>query len=408
MKLRIYKQNFTTIYITIIIIILAIVREFIESTWIQYADEMLAIFAIFKIFWRYPKIHKNNNANKLFKVTSITLVILVIVGLISNMVSRVILNTIPISIDLFSMIKLPIVFLYVYGIVSDKEKKVILNNLKLLSKIFIITAFLCGIVNFFADIGMSYDIRYGIRSYTFIYENPAALNEVLIISYIIILVTSSKKSRNIFGIMAMLSIIFTLRAIGIGVVGIIIMFNVYFNHKDANKPLKPYKLIPFALGAILLGFNQINEYFITGTSLRALLMKNSIVIFKRFFPFGSGFATYGSDQAYKHYSSLYYEFGYHKIYMLSPEHGYVANDNFWPMIIAQFGIIGCICYIYLVYYQFKIILQLRTNREIKISAIALLALLFIASLGNAIYTSSSGMMLYIILGCIIKMEEGVK
>lgn len=402
------NQNFTTIYITINIIIFAIVKEFIKSPWTQYADEIFTIFAIFKIFQEYHKIRENNNVNKLFKVTSITLVVLVIVGLISNMRSKVILNPIPIFIDLFSMIKIPIVFLYVYAIISDKEKEVILNNLKLISKIFISIAFLCGIVNFFKDIGMSYDIRYGIRSYRFIYANPAALNEVLIIAYIIILVTSSKKSRNIFGIMAMLSVIFTLRGIGIGVVGIIIMFNIYFNYKDANEPLKPYKLIPFALGAILLGFNQINEYFITGTSLRALLMKNSIVVFKRFFPFGSGFATYGSDQAYKHYSSLYYEFGYHNIYMLSPEHGYVANDNFWPMIIAQFGIIGCICYIYLVYYQFKIILELRTNKEIKISSIALLSLLFIASLGNAIYTSASGMMIYIILGCIIKMEEGVK
>lgn len=404
MKLRIYKQNFTTLYITITIIIFAVIRTFSDSIWVQYSDEAFAVFSLLCIIWKYPLIHKNSNANKLFKVTLVTLVVLVIVGLISNIVSKVILKPIPIVIDLFGMIKLPLAFLYVYAIVSDKEKKIILNNLKLLAKIFIIIAFLCGIANLFTNIGMSYDIRYGIRSYTFIYKNPAALNEVLIISYAIISVTSSRKANRFFGFMAILSIIFTFRGIGIGVAGLIIMFKIYFYYKDANKPLRPYKLIPFAFVAILLGINQIKEYFITGTSLRALLLKNSIVVFKRFFPLGSGFATYGSDQAYKNYSRLYYEFGYNNIYMLSPEHGYVANDNFWPMIIAQFGAIGFVCYLYLVYCQFKIILNLKANREIKVASISLLALVFIASLGNAIYTSASGMMIYIILGCIIKTE----
>lgn len=401
MKLRFYKQNFITIYVTILIITFAILGEYIDSPLIQYADEIFTVFAIIQIIWRYPRLINNNNYNKLFKVTFIVLISLVGIGIISNMLSKAITISTPIFIDLFSIIKLPIVFLYMYAIVKDGEKKTILNNLKIPSELFIIVVFICGILNFFIEIGMSYDIRYGIRSFTFIYANPGALNAALIIAYTIVLVTASNKIKRIVGSMALLSVIFTLRGAGIGVVGIIIMLEIYFYYTDSNKSIKVYKLIPFSILACILGYNQIYEYFISGTSLRALLLKNSIVVFKRFFPLGSGFATYGSDQAFKHYSKLYYEFGYNNIYMLNEQNGYVANDNFWPMIIAQFGIVGILCYAYLVYYQFKMVLKLKTNRYIKISAIALLSLLFIGSLGNAVYTSASGMMVYIVLGCIL-------
>lgn len=123
MKLRIYKQNFITLYVTILIIVFAILGEFIESPLIQYADELFTLFAFSQILLKYNRLHKNYKLNKLFKVTLTTLIVLVIVGLISNVISKVILNPMPIAIDLFGMIKLPIVFLYVYGIVSDKEKK---------------------------------------------------------------------------------------------------------------------------------------------------------------------------------------------------------------------------------------------------------------------------------------------
>lgn len=407
MKLRTENQTFASIYITILVVVFALLREFIKSPLIQYADEIFTLFALSQIIYQYNKIREDEKSNKLFKVTLITLGIIVIVGLISNINSRVTLNIVSIGIDLFSMIKLPIVFLYIYSILSNEEKNTILNNLKSLSEIFIAIAFLFGIVNFFVDIGMSYDIRYGIRSYTFIYNNPGGLNAALIIAYTIVLLTSCEKRKKIIGPMALLTVVFTLRGAGIGVVGIILMLTIYFHYQDPTKVLKPYKLIPFALGGILLGANQIKEYFLLGTSLRSLLLKNALVVYKRFFPLGSGFATYGSDQAFKNYSSLYYEFGYNDIYMLSKDTGYVANDNFWPMIIAQFGTLGLICYLYLVYYQFEMVLALQTNKYVKISSIALLALLFIGSLGNAVYTSASGMLVYIVLGCIISREEGV-
>ena len=55
------------------------------------------------------------------------------------------------------------------------------------SKAFILVAFLGGLVNLAAEVGLSYDLRYGIRSYKFIYENPAALNEVLLVSLVVIM-----------------------------------------------------------------------------------------------------------------------------------------------------------------------------------------------------------------------------
>lgn len=215
----------------------------------------------------------------------------------------------------------------------------------------------------------------------------------------------NKFTRTLFEFLALFTILMTFRGIGVGTVGIIIMLKIYAKKIGFEKPLSVGMMIPMAFGGFLLGYNQVKEYFIGSSSIRSILLKNAVVIMKRYFPLGSGFATYGSDQAFKHYSKLYYEFGYHYIYFLSPDNGAVANDNFWPMVMAQFGFFGLLLYLFLVYKQLQFVLHLKIKDRNKIVSIALLIFLFITSLGNAVYTSASGMLAYIMASLVINNLE---
>lgn len=100
-------------------------------------------------------------------------------------------------VDAFKLVKLPLVLFYVSCCLRPWEKRTLVRNLLLASKCFILLAFLGGIVNLAVDVGFSYDLRYGIRSYKFIYENPAALNEVLLVSLVLIMLGEGigKKSK---------------------------------------------------------------------------------------------------------------------------------------------------------------------------------------------------------------------
>lgn len=409
MKIIIWKQNVVTIYVTLVILVLALPNTFFDGSPVellfQYFDEIFTVFAFMQIFVNINKLKLDVSAFRLAKITFFLLFIILVLGFLSNYVSNLV-NLNPILIDLLGIIKAPIVFTYCISLISPQDKTSILHNLKLISMVFVLSAFICAIVNFVFDIGMSFDVRYGLRSFTFLYSNPGGLNIALLSAYTVLYVTVKNKfTRTLFEFLALFTILMTFRGIGVGTVGIIIMLKIYAKKIGFEKPLSVGMMIPMAFGGFLLGYNQVKEYFIGSSSIRSILLKNAVVIMKRYFPLGSGFATYGSDQAFKHYSKLYYEFGYHYIYFLSPDNGAVANDNFWPMVMAQFGFFGLLLYLFLVYKQLQFVLHLKIKDRNKIVSIALLIFLFITSLGNAVYTSASGMLAYIMASLVINNLE---
>ncbi|SFC09675.1 hypothetical protein [Streptococcus equinus] len=401
MKIIIPKQNFTTLYVTLTIIILATFSQINDNnTIIQYWDEIFTVFAAFKIVCGINAISSNYKKRQIFEVISVMLILIILVGLISNYYFHIASNNISILMDLFGLLKTPVIFVCTFLILTNEEKKSILFNMKNLAKIYVLSAFIFSLINLVINTSMTFDVRYGFRSFRFFYRNPGALNAAMLSAYSIISVTSHKTTRKIFLALTTIVIVLTFRGMGIGAVGVFIMLEVYTNLKKSNNEFSFKKLLPVSIIAFLLGYNQIEEYFIGSDSIRNLFLKNSIVILKRYFPIGSGFATYGSDQAYKNYSKLYYEFGYNNIYYLRPGNGIVANDNFWPMIIGQFGIFGFFAYISMILLQFKFVFSSKMDDKIKVIVISLLVFVFITSLGNAVYTSATGMLIYITAGVV--------
>lgn len=401
MHIRVRKQNFTTIYITITILLLSLHGTVIKAPFISFCDELFALFSIFEIVMHWKKSDIGLEQIKLRNATIIAVSVIIVVGLVSNVFSELV-GIGPILIDAFGIVKLQATFMYGICVLSEKNQRTIVHNIRPLAKIFIVTAFAFGAVNAVTDIGMSFDIRYGIRSFEFFYNNPGGLNATLFVAYAIVLKGEiSKRKSKIYMLLMMATVIMTLRGAGIGVLVVLLSLNIFNYYKKMNRPVNIRRLIPVFLLACVGAWNQIVEYYISGISLRSLVLRNSLVVMKRYFPLGAGFATYGSDQAFKHYSPLYYEFGYNDIYMLDKEHGYVANDNYWPMMLAQFGIIGTAAFLYLLYKQFSYILKLRIDSELKIVLIGLLSVLLIGSTGNAVYTSASGLLIYLIIGVVL-------
>ena len=127
--------------------------------------------------------------------------------------------------------------------------------------------------------------------------------------------------------------------------------------------LSPGNAVVILSALLFFGMDQFETYFNNTKSARANLLKYGIHTMSRFFPMGSGFATYGTDAAVKYYSPLYDEYGFNQIYGLSRYYSAFAHDTYWPAIMAQFGVFGTLLMVYLIYRLFVDVLRRAKNNR---------------------------------------------
>lgn len=354
------------------------------ENFLRYADECIALFCLIGLLIALA-------TRKRFNIEAVVIcscvLILMIFGLLGTLIANIGQRLFAIAVDAFSLLKMPISYIYFKYIFSSYQKRKFVDLMFPFASAIVVIAFLCGIINLFFDIGMDYDIRFGIKSFQFVYNNPGALGALMFACYAIFVMKSDNRYV-LLKVLAGLVILLTFRSGCIGALGVLVVFNVFIKSK-----VKMRHIIFAIIIAFLLGYSQLINYFFSGGTLRSTLVAGGIEVFKLYFPFGAGFASYGSDMAYRYYSPVYYEIGFDKIWGLNLINGSVINDNFWPMLLGQFGFVGVTCYLIILLVQFSYMLKANVTKSQKSIALSLYALLFIGSLGAAIYTSDMGVSL---------------
>lgn len=99
--------------------------------------------------------------------------------------------------------------------------------------------------------------------------------------------------------------------------------------------------------AAIIGFDQLTFYYTGNVSnfVRARLALDSIQLAGKNFPFGTGFATFGSALAAERYSPLYSQLGYGSLDGGSKQNPKYLCDTFWPTVISQSGWIGTVAFL---------------------------------------------------------------
>ncbi|MFR5876234.1 MAG: hypothetical protein ACLUFN_07065 [Eubacterium sp.] len=167
----------------------------------------------------------------------------------------------------------------------------------------------------------------------------------------------------------------------------VFLFFYFKRHKRLNAPIIMIMLV----GILLIGRYQINTYLMNEDAARHLFFKYSAVTANNYFPLGSGFGTYGSAEAAKNYSSLYYLYGFNKSWGMSPEYGSFLTDTYWPQLIGQFGWIGFGLMIIIYLRLFMTFTNLNFGPLKRAFLYAAFAQFMVHGIGSAILTSSSGM-----------------
>ena len=325
--------------------------------------------------------------------------LLCILGLVGNLVFGYQGSAFAIAVDLFTCIKIFVAYFAARIVLRGKGR--CLRAFQTIGKIFLVAA-ACGLLLHVAGVVQlgSGRVTFGIPCYQFIFSHPTNLAAYCV--GFSALMFAGKKPKTGWLVLSCLILISTQRAKAVAMAFVILFFLFYGAAKrDGGKPSKLVFLF-LGAGAVFLGMDQIQEYFLNSTAARSLLMQDGLAIAEQLFPFGSGFATFGTYMSGEYYSPLYYEYGLNVVWGLTPTNPSFASDTFWPAVIAQFGAIGLIVLIALLAQTYRSLSQDARNAGCWFAAYGAIPLyLLILSTSDASFFNYYGPFYALILGAIV-------
>lgn len=389
------KRNTFLYYVLVIIIYLLVFQNFLQVhiPIVKYADEALAVLI-------FPIILLRKNSWKI-KRYDLLLVIGLILILITGMYSSLKLKYQGITMMLSDALLVNKFFL-VYFLFNMLRKEIDeIESTKILFhfKIVTILLFILTILNYLFKL-YPYSYRYGIMSNRLFYQHPTFFAAACVFLLCGLIMFSEKINKKYLFI-TIFMIFTTLRTKAI-VFGIVALGLIIYLERS-NKKITFSKIGIIAIISVIIAFQQIEFYFIeVDNSARNVLLKTSIQIASDYFPLGTGFATFGSYFSAKEYSPIYSLYGISDIYGIQKDSPTFITDSFWPMILGQFGYLGLIVYVILLFIIFrKIQLEYKDSNKSKkkyIAKIIALAYLMISSTSESAFVNSLAIPLAIILG----------
>lgn len=357
-------------------------------------DELIALFSLICITHLFIK----GRLNKILKIIYIVLAGVTLLGLVSNLNSKLILQPFPILVDVLGLWKdfAPLIF-FSYLCNDMKVYRKVINNLYTPARVALLITCASAIIGQFVDIGVTSMMRYGLRQFDFFWHNGIGTGWLLFSSILIISCkTNSNKQFIQYLIIAAVPAILTFSSLVWCWLFVEVCLLVITSR---NKPFQKKYLVLLGLGVAYLSYEDISSYFLTEAP-RMVLITKGFEVANMYFPFGSGFATYGTEMAKRYYSDLYVQFGWSGTWALGEE-GLFLNDVFLGSIIGQFGWIGFIAYYFLFY---NIFAYANTNllvKNVRISLLSTIITIVVVSLGSASVKTMMGEFCFATLGIVL-------
>lgn len=341
-RTRVSTREIIYIFVALLLYFEIYLLQFITA--FRYFDELLAVLCLMKVLLEVFK--KNLDRIQIYMLLLMLLVLSI--GLVSNYRTNLQQNPEAVLTDVGSTFKVFVTYIGAALFLKPvKDKKFIVKTLATVMRFFVVIL-LGGLALHLTGIyPMGQDVRYGIPSYQFINDGPAQLS-MMFFTLLVILVADMRYDRHrrqlkfLFIVAAAVVWAFTLRTRAF--LYIAIFFVLYWLLVVKKKQIKLNWKTVLLVGIFLLVFSldQIDTYFGENKTARYWLLYYGFYTMRYYFPFGAGFACYGTDAAVKYYARLYIRYGFTRIWGLSPGYSMFAHDTYWPAIMGQFGFFGLV------------------------------------------------------------------
>lgn len=320
-----------------------------------YFDEILALYMLM-----YCLVSGNRKANKHHDHMAIIAISLLIVvwGIACNYYAGIQKAPLPIIEDIMSIFKFLFVYYGLREFLQNKglNTRAVLRFVMPIVKIYCAVLFVFAIANLFTNVGMHTEMRYGFRSFAFIYGvSGHIINQG---TYFLVLLSAEneilQKKNTFWKMVAIFLMACTVKSRAFELIAVYFALYYFFIFRKKRR----MGLEIGILGAVILlvGYSQFEYYFLREGTPRQMLVAGAVKLVREYFPFGTGFGTYGSSAAAKYYSSLYSVLGFSNRYGMTADSPMFLNDNYLPMIFAQFGLIVAFVFIWVLYKYSKAVL----------------------------------------------------
>jgi len=343
--------------------------------------------------------------------------IIAVIGLTSNISSyfkgyRT--NGVAIIGDFINFYKAFVVYFAIRLLSNNFDSKKVITKLRVFLKYIFLILIGFIIVDFIFKI-FPHPIRYEIYSYELFFKHPSRFAFAFAFIFIALFPKYYLKNKG-FLLAVLICGLLSLRVKYFGFVVISIFFMFY-----GKKLFKISKIYFFTILGILSSlivwffWYSFELYFsfdkIEDAWSRAVILYYSFFIGNDFFPLGTGFGTYSSYFSGKYYSWVYDLYSIDEVWGISRIYwGFIA-DQYWPMVLGQFGYLGLFSML-LVIYNFFLLFIKRITDNINdekyfnlLSVVLGLVLLIIDSTSDAILTQQRAVVMFIYFALIINSTK---
>lgn len=354
-----------------------------------YVDEMIAVALIFLGLVKLI-INKKNKLDKENIKILICMVVIAILGFVSNFVygyqniNYAIKDAIVVFKGIASYIMIQIV-------VKKFDMQRYSDYFNIQFKVITVAMFTLTIANVFLKIFPFYEIRFGFPTQQLIFSHPTYLASfgVVIIALLSAFMKSHKENWKYILMMCLVICSTGRTKIIIFLVG---YMYIYYVNMIRKRKLDRKDLISITVLGVVFAIGQIVSYLKNIYWARSAITVGSVLVARDHFPIGSGFGTYASWISGQHYSPLYYRYGMEVVPGLRPDFYEFIADTFWPMILGQFGFIGLMAFLYIIYNMYRKICK-SNNLYNYFAQLTLFLYMLVASLAEASFSGPSAVLI---------------
>lgn len=379
-----------------------------------FFDETVALFFTFVILFS-----KKIKFLKKEIIILFLLFLIAFIGLLSNYLTTLEgdkTDVIAITGDFITFFKAYIVYFGIRILAPKFNSKVVLKNIASFSELYFYFLLLLIIIDTIFNV-FPKSSRYGIHSYELFFGHASRFSFAFSFIFLILL-SKYQYSKKHYLLFILLIGLTSLRVKYFGFVLIAVMLMYYKNFIFRL----PKKAIFTVLGIFFIALffvfkDQVMMYFSTSNGWsRGVILNTSFLIGNDYFPFGTGFGTYSCFFSGNYYSWVYGKYGIDQVWGISQFFWGFVSDQFWPMVLGQFGYIGLFAYGIIIYQFITLFLQLlkktKTQKYNMLVALLGILLLLIDSSSDAIFTQNRAVVIFMLIALLINsyynIEKSVK
>ena len=382
-EFQIKITRYSIFELSIIVLALLTTLEGVVTYWfnvsVSYADDILTVLVIFYTLFVMLFFHKKSKFSiGLFFFP----IMMTVIGLIGNAINNYQNNTFAIVVDALAWQKFFLLYACFVVIFQHNENRLplYLQTSQKIAKFLIIYALFTAVLNLLGIIQLAPGHgRYGFPAFSF-GGHPS--NSASILAAIVGLLYWNEKDNTWYIYACLILLVLTFRFKGIAFACLVIYFVIKGKFDNIVKSKKRFPLImqmiPIVIGILCLCWEQIEFYFMNSTASRARALLTSFNIAAKSFPFGGGFASFGTTMAGAYYSDAYRQFGLSNVWGFMRDNYSFSGDGGFATIIGQLGWSGLLVIALNFNLIYKFIKKKSNKKDLPTSCVLLLMYLLIS------------------------------